>query len=186
VAPWVIRNVVLFDRAVVSNNDGGLIAAANCDDAYHGEDVGYALERCVSVVPGNEAEQARVHRRQGIDYARDHASRVPVVAAFRVLRTWSLFQPLRHAGEQGRSENVQKLGIAFDYLLILLAIPGALAVRRDRTALLVVLAPVALVTVAAAATYGFIRLRHPAELSLAILAGAGAVRLTVAGSRAKA
>jgi hypothetical protein len=186
VAPWVLRNVAEFDRAVVANNDGGLVAAANCHPAYHGRDVGSALERCVPVVKGDEAEQARAQRRHGVDYARDHAGRVPVVAAFRVLRTWSLYQPAREAAEQGRSENVQKLGIAFDYLLILLAIPGLIALRRDRTALIVVLAPVVLVTVVAAATYGFVRLRHPAELSLAILAANGAVRLTVAASRAKA
>ncbi|MEA2403538.1 MAG: hypothetical protein QOE08_185, partial [Thermoleophilaceae bacterium] len=141
---------------------------------------------CVPRVPGDEGEQASALRRMGLDYASDHATRVPVVVVFRVLRTWSLFQPVRGAGEQGRSLNVQKLGLGFDYLILLLAIPGVLALRRDRTALLIVLAPVVLVTVVAASTYGFVRLRHPAELSLAILAAVAVARFTVAASRAKA
>jgi 4-amino-4-deoxy-L-arabinose transferase-like glycosyltransferase len=186
VAPWVGRNVSEFDRAVVANNDGAVLAAANCHAAYHGEHIGAFVETCIPRVSGDEGEQARVQQRQGVDYARDHAGRVPLVAGVRVLRTWSLFQPLRDVNEQGRSAKVQKLGVLFDYLLCVLAIAGVLALRHDRPALMVLLAPIVLVTVVAAATHGMVRLRHPAELSLAILAAAGAVQLTVAASRAKA
>jgi hypothetical protein len=53
--------------------------------------------------------------------------------------------------------------------------------RRERLALAVLLAPPVLATVTAIATYGLLRLRHVAEVSLLVLAGLALSRVGAAG-----
>jgi hypothetical protein len=55
---------------------------------------------------------------------------------------------------------------------------GALLFRRQRRlALAVLLAPIVLASVAAVGTYGLLRLRHVAEISLVVLAGIAVAHL---------
>jgi hypothetical protein len=54
-----------------------------------------------------------------------------------------------------------------------LAVPGALALRRRGRPLLVLLAPAVAVCVAALVGYGIPRLRHVFEIPLLVLAAAG-------------
>jgi hypothetical protein len=103
------------------------------------------------------------------------------VGAVRFLRVWALYQPFRSARDQGRSYNVMRLGIVFSWLLVPLAVIGAVALRRRGTPLLVLLAPIALVSVAAVITFGGVRYQVAADLALAVLAAVGA--LTVGGLR---
>jgi len=170
-APWVIRNWNVFGRPLLATDDGTVLVGANNHRAYYGRDIGF----WISGLPhpgGNEAQAEDVRRSKALRYARDHAGRVPVVVAARVLREWSFFQPFR-LEEQGRSKRVQALGAFYDWLLIVLAVAGAVFLRRLGTPLRVLIAPVWLVTLAAALGYGLVRMREPAELSLSLLAAAG-------------
>lgn len=179
-APWTIRNVSAFDRFVlISTNDGSLLAGANCPDSYSGDGIGGWSFECISEGRPSEddAERAARWRREGIEYALDHADRLPVVLPVRVLRTWDLYEPRAQvAFAEGRQRTVVRIGLVWYFLLIPLAVLGFLALR-ERLTRLVLLAPVAMVTITSVLGYGVPRLRHAAELSLVVLAAAGIERL---------
>jgi len=187
-APWVGRNWIVFGHPLLSNNDGLVVADTNCHRTYHGRSLGFLVLACTGRQTGNEARDSARWLREGARYAGDHAGRVPVVAAVRLLRAWNLYQPFRSAREEGRSANVQKAGIVFYYLLLIPAAVGLVLLRRERIPLLVLLAPAALASVEAILTYGSVRLRFPGDLSIVILAAAGLVgsarRLRVRPGRA--
>jgi 4-amino-4-deoxy-L-arabinose transferase-like glycosyltransferase len=180
--PWTVRNQVAFGRFVpLSSNSGTALSGANCDATYAGIDLGFWRFGCAHgpAPRGNEADQAAQLRSQGIHYARDHAGRLPVVMSVRVLRTWDLYQPLRQAKlSEGGHVKLAEAGVFSFYVLALLAIAGAFALRRRRAELLVLLAPVILVTVTAIATLGAPRLRFSAEVSIVVLAGVALASLT--------
>jgi 4-amino-4-deoxy-L-arabinose transferase-like glycosyltransferase len=176
-APWVIRNWSVFDRPLLSTNDGALLAWTNCDQTYHGQFLGYLVPECAPQVTGDEAEQASKLSRHGLDYARDHAGRLPVVMAARLAGTWGFYDPFRFP-DPGRSETVLRAGIFFYWVLVPLAIFGTVALHRQRRPLLVLLAPIAVVCLVAMATYTSIRLRYLAEIPFVVLAGAGVVALS--------
>ncbi len=180
-APWAGRNVARFDRVLLSTNDGTAIAGANCPATYDGPHPGGFDLACV-VVPhargGNEAERFGRLRDQGIAYARDHAARVPVIAAIHVGTLWGVWEPGRQVHVTGRSVTVQRVGVVVYYLVALLGIAGAWALRRRHVVLAILLAPAAVATVAALATFGNTRLRHGAEVVLLALAGVACARLS--------
>jgi 4-amino-4-deoxy-L-arabinose transferase-like glycosyltransferase len=180
-APWTIRNAVEFGRFVpISINDSTVLRGANCPATYSGEDIGFWRADCIPPRRfDNEAEQAAVWREQGLEYMREHAGRLAVVVPVRVLRTFSLYQPRRQVlFAEGRWIRGEQAAVASFYLLALLSVFGALALRRARKPLLVLLAPGVVVLVAVVVGYGHPRLRHVFEPSLMLLGAAGALWLT--------
>ena len=174
--PWLIRTWVQFDRPVfISTNSGGLLAGANCDKTYHGEWLGQWRFDCLHPVKTtNEAEGSAELARDGIDYAKDHAGRLPVVMAVRVLRSWELYRPRQQwtieRFFEGRDLRVEQIGVVMYYGLVLLAIAGALRLRARREPLRMLLAPFVLVVIVSLGAYGFTRFRIAAEPALVVLA----------------
>jgi 4-amino-4-deoxy-L-arabinose transferase-like glycosyltransferase len=181
IAPWAARNWIVFDQPVlISINDSSVIGGANCASAYSGPDIGFWRLDCLAPREraGNEAVQAERWRDDGIDYARDHAGRLPLVGLVRALRTWDLYQPNRQVGfAEGRDRNVQRAGTAVYYLLLLVAAYGVALLRRRPQALVVLLAPAVLVTLSSVAGFGMPRFRHAAEIPLVVLAGVAVTQL---------
>jgi 4-amino-4-deoxy-L-arabinose transferase-like glycosyltransferase len=179
VAPWTVRNWTTFDRPVlISTNDGVTLAGSNCAATYHGRDLGSFDTGCIGPArfPANEARQAAQYRSDATSYAGDHLGRVPVVIGARILRVWGLYQPTRLAYDaQNRRLAVQEAGVLFSYALIPFAVFGAVMLRRRGEPLFVLLAPVLLVTITCALTYGGLRLRQAAEVPLVVLAAIGMV-----------
>ena len=176
IAPWTIRNEVAFGRPVlISTNDATVVAGANCPLTYHGVNLGGWDIRCISRRrDDNEAAQAAIWRREGVDYARDHAGRLPVVAAVRVLRVWDLWQPRRQvAFAEGRQVRVEQAGVAAWFALAVAAVAGAVALRRRGEPLLVLLAPAVAVCIGCVLGYGIPRLRHAFEPAVLVLAAVG-------------
>ena len=123
-------------------------------------------------------QQAATWRRQGARYARHHLGRLVPVATVRVLRTWDFWQPRRQIGfAEGRQRRVTQAGTAAYYVLLALAVYGAVAVRRRRAELLTLLAPFVVVTLSTAAGFGLPRFRQAAEISLVVLAAVAVERL---------
>ncbi|MGZ6671150.1 MAG: ArnT family glycosyltransferase [Solirubrobacteraceae bacterium] len=187
-APWTIRNADRFGAFVpVSTNDATVIAGANCPLTYAGIDLGGWNIRCISRRrEDNEARQATIWRREGVDYATAHVSRWPVVAAVRFLRVWDLYQPRRQVMfAEGRQRRVEQAGVVAYTLLALLALGGVAALwrARRRDALLVLLAPAVAVSVSAVIGYGVPRLRHTFEMPMLVLA---AIALTALWDRRRA
>jgi 4-amino-4-deoxy-L-arabinose transferase-like glycosyltransferase len=180
VAPWTIRSSLALDSPVLlSTNLGGLVAGANCHSTYHGQNIGQWRFACFGKLPrfDNQADLAAFLRRRGTRYARHHLGRLPIVAAVRVGRVWEVYRPLQNANYEatieGRHRNASRVGLGFYYLLVPLALFGLVLLRRRGRALVVLLAPVLLVTITAAISYGVTRFRIPADVSLVVLAGVG-------------
>jgi 4-amino-4-deoxy-L-arabinose transferase-like glycosyltransferase len=181
-APWTIRNLSQFGRpTLISHNDSTVLAGANCGATYRGTDLGGWRFDCISERKTlREAVQAARWRREGLDYALDHVGRWPAVVPVRVLRTWDLWQPRRQVSfGEGRASWAEGAGVVAYFLLLPLAIAGAVLLRRrDRTAAAIMLAPALLVTLSSAIGYGVPRFRHAFELSIVVLAAMALVALS--------
>jgi 4-amino-4-deoxy-L-arabinose transferase-like glycosyltransferase len=180
-APWVIRNVVVFHRATLAADSNTVIAGANCPETYYGHDIGWWSNRCL--------ERARTRKQllsgdasthAAFTYAGNHLTRLPVLAAVRVLRTFNFFQPLRQGNREPRRRWVDVVGLVVYYVVLALAVLGLRAVRRrDRW---ILMAPIALVVIVSALTWGIGRFRIAADISLIVLAAAAvAARAARAG-----
>jgi 4-amino-4-deoxy-L-arabinose transferase-like glycosyltransferase len=182
-APWTIRNWSTFDRPVLIATEGGeTLAGANCDVVYHGSRIGTWSFNCARFDgTGNEAKELNEAGRRGIEYALDHAERVPLVMAARVGRTWGLWNPF--AVPEGRRHWVQQVGAGIFYVLVALAVYGLVLLRRRRVPVWIVLAPFVTVTLTALLAYGQVRFRHSAELSLVVLAAVALDRLLPGAQR---
>ena len=182
-SPWLIRCWIQFDRPVfVSTNSGGLLAGANCDKTYHGEWLGQWRFDCLArIKTANEAAGSAQLASDGIDYARDHAGRLPVVLTVRVLRSWELYRPRQQwtieRFFEGRDLRVEQIGVAMYFALVLLAIAGALRLRARGQTLRILAAPFVLVVLVSLGAYGFTRFRIAAEPALVVLAAVSLVAL---------
>jgi asparagine N-glycosylation enzyme membrane subunit Stt3 len=173
ILPWTVRNWAAFDRPVlVSINGSAVIAGANCDSVYSGENMGFWDIECTAGVPRSlsEPEKADVWRERGVDYALDHPGRLPAVGAVRVLRVWDFWQPWRQTLAEGRDRTVQAVGTGMFYLLLPLAAWGLVLLRRRDAPLSILLAPAVAVTLSALLGWGLPRFRHAAEIPLVVLA----------------
>jgi 4-amino-4-deoxy-L-arabinose transferase-like glycosyltransferase len=188
VAPWTIRNYSEFHRLVpISGSYGTLIAGANCDRTYSGPDLGAWDIDCTHHPgsPAGELDRNSDNAHRALDYMGDHLGEVPGVMAVRVLRTADLWQPWRQAEHaEGREPTFAKLGVLAFYLLVPLAIAGAVMLRRSRAPMLALAAPVILTVAISLTAWGVPRFRAAAEIPLVLCA---AVALTRArGSSAPA
>jgi 4-amino-4-deoxy-L-arabinose transferase-like glycosyltransferase len=177
IAPWQARNLTTFERPVaLSTNEGGLLAGANCGLAYYG--VGIGTWPCFpSLGPTLERDESEVSwrlRNEAFDYIGDHLGRLPAVIGVRVLRTWELWDTRDQASIEinisERHLRVHQAGVLALFVLIPLAIWGAVVLRRRGEPLSLLLAPIVLVTVLSALTYGTSRFRAGADVSLVLLA----------------
>jgi 4-amino-4-deoxy-L-arabinose transferase-like glycosyltransferase len=185
VAPWCVRNSTTFDRPMlISTEDGPVIAGGNCPPTYHGRDTGYWRADCVGLRDeANPAVRSSELRSQGVDYARDHAGRVPAVEAVRLLRTFGLWQPVRHVYfAEGREMRGRPLAVVCGWLVLAGGIAGAWMLRRRR-ALMILLAPLVLAVATTLIAFGYPRFRYAADVGLIVLAGYAAARRRSALSR---
>lgn len=191
-SPWVARNWITFDRPLLSTNAGSLAYGANCDAAYHGELIGSwpCFPPLRATASRSEADVSAELRRRGLDYARDHETRLPAVMGVRLLRSWDAWDPGPAARLEAtigdRDLGAHRAGVAAHLLLITpLAIGGALLLRRRREPLRLLLAPVAMVVIVSVLGYGTTRFRAPADVVLVVLAAAavGALVDRFGGSR---
>lgn len=174
VAPWVAYNTSRFDAVVLmSTNEGSTWLGANCPATYAGPLIGEWSLDCLADGPGpageNTAQRSIRRRREAISFARAHVSRLPLVAAARVLRGSDLL---------GLSENVRAdvgeerarwavwVGMVGWWILAPMAAFGLWRVRRGVR--FIVLVPVVGVAVVTVVFYGSHRLRAPIEPAVVI------------------
>ena len=187
-APWTVRNLTTFERPfLISTNSESLWAGTNCERTYYTDQVGAWVLACYGPAPsGDESEQAVVYRDRGLRYMRHHLGRLPVVVAARLGRLWDVFQPWSQgtffSGLEGRRPGATHFGLVVYWVLLPLAIAGALLLRARRHELWILLAPVLMVTLVGATTYGTTRFRMAAEPSIVLLA---AVALEAAALRVR-
>lgn len=185
-APWVVRNLRTFEEPTfLTSADGLMLLGSNCDETYGGELLGLFSFDCAYSVPSSRDESVESARQRdaAIDYIGEHLDRLPVVVAARVARVWELYRPLqgvRRAATEGRPVLAGWGGLAMYYLLVPLAIVGAIILHRRKIPWWPMGVLFVMVTFVAATAHGYVRYRGPAEISLVVLA---AVALVAAWDR---
>jgi hypothetical protein len=187
VVPWSVRNSLLWDQPVgPSTTDGSVLAGANCPATYSGALIGRWEFGCLSrgVPSGLDSDEPAASarwRRVALDYAGDHAGRLPLVLAARELRTWSLYDPSNEAHiasfELGTPLWLEWLTLASAIAVAALALVGGVGLKRSGGPLGLLLAPVAMVAITSLLAYGQPRFRAGAEPVLALLAALGLAAL---------
>ena len=200
-APWVIRNRVELDAWVLSSNGGKTLLGSNCADTYAGPRLGGFSYDCqfgaaavlVEAGPPDgewwgsqpfDAELGAIGRR----FIDDHRDEVPKVVAARVLRMWGLRyadDQRRFEVEEGRHAGLQQAGQWLHLAVLAAAVAGSVLLLRSaprRAAAVVLLGPIALVTVTCLLIYGGTRMRTGAEPSLAVLAAVAVVSIAGRGT----
>ena len=191
-APWVVRNLTVFERPMTLSQTGTTLAQTNCDATYYGDKLGYWELFCGGVVPATSAdaipdESVRdvLRRQQAIDYAKAHPMRLVTVAVpVRVLRMFNLFGPIQTAKYdvvvEGRDLRATEVSLVEYYLVAVAAVIGVVIARRRRLDLYVVVVWPALVVIVAVLGFGNNRYRVTCEPALLWLA---ALSLQVAFGR---
>jgi hypothetical protein len=198
VLPWTLWNLTRFEEPVVlSSNDGLTLVGANCPSMYYGQDIGVWDLVCAFAVPVDDdldqSQRSVAYREAALDYVGNQKSRLPVVAAARVGRVWSVYAPGQmvdySAGAvdtcradqeapcpgEGREAWAGWAGTVMFWLLAPLAVVGTVALMRRGAGLdlLPLLMTFVVVTITAVLFYGLVRFRVPAEVALVVLAAAG-------------
>lgn len=160
-SPWIIRDLVEFKPPILlSTNGAKTLAGANCKATYRGPEIGYWDYNCLDTQKldaHGEAHFASALDHKGTDYIRENVSRLPLVAAVRVLRAWGLFRPTQEArweAVETRSIGWGELSTPVSLVLLILGAIGIFGIRRNRTALVVLGGPVVMATLTVALTYG--------------------------------
>lgn len=178
-APWIGFNLARFQEPTfLSTGDGIALLGANCNATYHGPLVGFWSYTCLPVNPahGDESVEALRDRNLATDYISAHKGRWPIVVLARFGRLLGVYTPGRiaryNAGE-GRPEWASYLGLVSFLVLLPFAVAGGLWLRRRRTRVWPLLAPVWVVVMSVAVFYGSPRFRVPAEPTVVVLAAVG-------------
>jgi 4-amino-4-deoxy-L-arabinose transferase-like glycosyltransferase len=183
IAPWVVYNLARFSEPVLlSTNDGTTLLGANCDQTYY-EDIGGWDIRCLDATEeGVDASVRSGERRSAaIDYARDHAGRLPVVVAARLGRIVDLYGlgnlVALDRGEEKAAWAVWT-GIVMWWLLAVSAVAGWIVLARRRVvARWWLVVPLVSVLITTILFYGAHRIRAPAEPVVVLLAAVALVAL---------
>ena len=189
IAPWCLRNSLEFDRPVgVTTGDGAALAGSNTPTTFFGDRIGtWDFGGLALALPArertDEAKDGERLREKGLEYARDHSGRLPLVMAARVGRTWLVypFDPdakVRYnALAEARRRGPEWATLLMAWAVTLLAIAGAIVLRRRGAWLAPFIAPVVLVTIVSLLFYGGPRFREAADVALVLLAAAALVEL---------
>jgi 4-amino-4-deoxy-L-arabinose transferase-like glycosyltransferase len=183
VAPWVIRNEVEFHKLELAANYDTVIPAANCHDTYYGNDIGWWSLNCLAHArTPHQLLIGDASPTPGFKYVEHHPARAVLVAAVRVLRTFSFWQPLRIGNNEPRRKWFDALGLALYYPLLIAAAFGLWRVRRRRWLLL---APVFTTLILVVFGWGNSRFRIGADVSIVLLAAYALGRLRQAAGAAR-
>ena len=179
-APWVIYNLSRFhDNVLLSTNDGTTLIGANCPETYSAAALGGWSLYCVLDVQGppgaDDSVRSGIQRRTAISYAKQHWTRLPLVAVARLGRGLDLFKVGNLVHQDVGVEKARWAswaGIVSWWTLAPMAGVGLARIRRREATVLLV--PIALAALTCIAFYGAHRLRLPLEPAV-VVAAAGFV-----------
>ncbi len=180
-APWVGRNLAVFNETtLLSTGAGFVMEMGNCDLTYSGTFIGYWHKDCDQTTwpDGDESVIGASKMAAAREYVAGHLAETPKVAAARVGRLFGLFRPFQTADfdalfERRIPSHVQ-LGLWAHWAASVLAVVGAVTLRRRAVQLLAPLAMIATAVIAAAVSFGVTRYRVGADVSVIVLAAVAA------------
>ncbi len=183
-APWVAFNVARFGEPILLSSQLEVtLATANCDSTYRTSLVGYWDLGCAYRIVGTDKvyelttpEARRELRAAAADYVGDNADRVPAVVAARLGRISGLGHREHQIGidwfVEGAHPQVARWSMNLLYPMIVLAVIGAVVLRRRRVPLYPLLAPITMVLLTVVVLYAATRFRAPADAAMCLLAAA--------------
>ena len=187
-APWAIYNTARFDEPVLLTHTLGYnLSIANCDLTYSGPRLGFIDDRCIEMRESNGVSAGldpssldAERRRQGLEYMREHITRVPIVVLARIGRAWGIYRPIQQPDlepDRGTPNSVTWASVIGYWVLLPVAVAGAIILRRARVVLFPLVAFIVIAVIAAALTFGYSRYRAPAEVSIVLLAAVAVDRV---------
>jgi len=181
--PWIVRNERQMGEAVaLSSNSGSVLEGANCETTYSGKLLGAWDADCLVLTrqpDQNELEWSAAGRRAGIEFARENVSRLPLVGTARVLRAWSVWNPIDQAELEtieSRDREWQIVGGVTAIVMLGLAVPGTRRLMRRSTTIAPMVAVVIGVSLAALVANGNTRFTLAGLPLVAVAAAASVVR----------
>lgn len=178
--PWVSWNLVRFDEPVlITSGTGSVLLAGACDETFYGDLVGYYSFSCLLPRAGEDEESRNdvILRERATTYLADNLGRLPVVSLARVGRMWDLWDPFGNIDLNTIYERRWRAGSEWAlwvwWAMVVLAVGGAIGLRRRQVPIGPLVAMAVAVTLVAAATFGVTRYRVPVEVAAAVLAGVG-------------
>lgn len=185
-APWTIHNLGRFEEPVPLSTNGGLaLLFGSCDETYYGDAFAYYDWLCVDALELDPTRDASIHEGErfdaAVDYMRAHPRRTLLVGSARVGRLWRVYAPLDTTRREATQEKVGRMGAWANLLALLgtapLAAVGAAHLRRQRAPIGMLLAPIAISSVAALLLIPLPRFRVPADATMVVLAAFGVIAL---------
>jgi 4-amino-4-deoxy-L-arabinose transferase-like glycosyltransferase len=181
IAPWGIYNSTRFERPVpLTTGYGSAMLQGNCAPTYHGELLGYYELACVTHRGKSFSSDPSIadgeQRKVAFEFMGDNLSRVPVVIAARVGRTFGVFRPFQQVQLDRAGFTpawVFRLGLFMYWALLPFAVAGAVIARRRGIPIYPLLVFPLAVLLSVLLTIGQTRYRVPAEIPLALLAAVG-------------
>jgi 4-amino-4-deoxy-L-arabinose transferase-like glycosyltransferase len=178
IAPWSIYNTARFHHPVaLSTGLGASMSAGNCPPTYSGPLLGYyhtgVFNECTRTASSNQAVADKQLRTDAVDFMRAHLSRVPIVVAARIGRTFSVFRPFQQVHLEAERQTklwVLRLALFSYWLLLLPAAAGLVLARRNKIRVFPLAAFPIIVVLSVAFAIGAVRYRAAAEVPLVLLA----------------
>jgi 4-amino-4-deoxy-L-arabinose transferase-like glycosyltransferase len=181
IAPWAIYNSTRLHRPEpISSLLGPLLLGSNCPATYYGPGIGGFGFLCAIPPPKNPrlvdvSDVDYRGRRLAVTFVRDHASRLPVVVAARVGRTFGFFHPLAsHEGDVRRERPLALVMLLMYYALAVAGVAGAVVLRRAGRPIWPLVSLLALSLVVTVTSYGNVRFRAAGDAGLVVLAAVAA------------
>jgi 4-amino-4-deoxy-L-arabinose transferase-like glycosyltransferase len=178
--PWTIFNLSRFEQPVVlSAGSGTAMLVGACDGAFNGEQVGSYDAGCLLFSPGqiepDDSIRNSMQRGEAVAYMTSHLDRLPAVLLAREARSFGVYAPAQQVERNIANLNAPPaLGwaqIVTYWILLPLAIAGAVVLRRRRVPVYLLLAPALVVAFSALLAFGDSRYRAAMEVPLVVLAG---------------
>jgi 4-amino-4-deoxy-L-arabinose transferase-like glycosyltransferase len=174
-APWMIRNEIRVGTPTLSSVSASMaIGATNCRATYYGAHIGWWSYDCVHPELGFRMSETAYSNKilgDGLSYAVGHSSRWPNVLAARLRRMWGFWSPGAQAhleAAESRNFGWQQLAWAVSIVILGGGLAGIVLLGKRGAPITLLVAPLAMTTVIAIASYGNSRFRGPAECALAI------------------
>lgn len=169
--PWAIRNKSVVKAWVWTTTNTGITAYDGFNDWADGSSNQKLFRSWPEMKAMGEVRRSDYLGTLAREYASTHPKRVIQLAGWKIARTWS---PIPLSDEYGQNKLYVAIGAVYAVPLFVLTVMGIGIARVDRAAKLLLLLPAIYFTAVHAMSVGSLRYRIPADVPMAVVAGAGA------------
>jgi len=169
--PWAMRNRSVVKSWVWTTTNSGVTAYDGFNEFADGSSNQKSFRSWPELKAMTEVKRSEYLGTLAGEYASTHPRRVLKLAGQKIGRTWS---PVPLSGEYGSNRLYVLVGAVYAVPLFVGVLTGIGIARIDRAAKLFLLLPAIYFTAVHAMSVGSLRYRIPADVPMAVIAGAGA------------